>query len=267
MHIDYEVNLMHHLMKQHLYFLLLIATVAFLFICCGAKTEPSNEEKTEYKSYYFPIEELRTPKVYRYSSENTNDGDMYWVMSTVAENNQTYLLTDAYTLDSMGNLNHIELVKEAITDKGAFVKEYSETQRNQHGQTFQSVVTMESDGIFLWDLKTDKEIIWKFKSVSKAYPDFENETYRERMFTGTHTTITFHSKETPAILLTDSFKIHFNNRSTKQQEAYDFSQTSYYAKGIGLYKFTRVFPDRQVTVILKEILSLDEWEKIKLKTK
>ncbi|MEX0996311.1 MAG: hypothetical protein WDZ45_04625 [Flavobacteriaceae bacterium] len=251
------------MMQKQLLSFFLMTISALLLVCCGVKNTSSSKVKTDFKSYYYPVESLIIPKVYHFSVDDEKTGDLYWVLSTVTENNKTYLLTDSYAMDTLDNLNHVEVIKEEINKKGAFVKEYIETQRNQIGQKFKSPAVMESEGVFLWDLKETEDITWKFKNESKVYPDYDVETYRKRKFTGESLTIEFEGKITPAIIFSDEFRVIYINRLNNQRNDIGFTQTSYYAKGIGLYKYTRVFPERKVTFTLKEILSLEEWEKMK----
>lgn len=156
---------------------------------------------------------------------------------------------------------HVELIKEEINEVGSFVKEYTETQRNKYGKEFKSAATMESESAFLWDLENSDEITWKFNKESKIYPGYDIETVRRRKFTGDSVNIEFEDEKIPAVKFLDSFRITYITRLDNRRDNIDYIQTSYYAKGIGLYEYTRVFPDSEVTFTLKEILSLDEWEK------
>jgi hypothetical protein len=235
----------------------------FLLTCCGVEETSKSEVKTDYKPYYFPVSELSTPKVYHYTVDDEKSEDLFWVLSTVTEDGKIYLLTDSYTTDTLDNLIHIEVIKEEINSQGSFVKKYIETQRSQDGQEFTSAAVMENESAFLWDLENTEEITWKFRCESKIYPGYDVETSRKRKFTGESVTIEFEDMETPAIKLFDKYRVTYIKRLNSRRDDFDFTQTSYYAKGIGLYKYTRVFPENQVTYTLSEILSLDEWEKIK----
>ena len=243
------------------FFLLIIPTL--LSICFGIKEETLRSEQTNFKSYYYPFKTLKTSKVYHFSSDNKKNSELFWVLSTVNDNNKTYLLTDSYAKDSLGNLNHIEVIKEEINNDGAFVKEYIETQHAKNGKTFDSPAVMESEGVFLWDLKKSEEIIWKFKNESKTDPRYDIVTSRRRKFTGESLTIEFENRKIPAITFNDNFKISYIRKLNNQRDDFDFTQTSYYAKGIGLYKYTRIFKESQITYTLTEILSYTEWKKIK----
>lgn len=249
--------------RKILYQFLLALLSVFLLICCGAEETSKSEVQTDYKPYYFPVSELSTSKVYHYTVDDEKSEDLFWVLSTVAEDDKLYLLTDSYRRDSLDNFIHVEVIKEEINSQGAFVKEYFETQRSEDGQEFISAAVMEKESAFPWDLENTEEITWKFRCESKIYPDYDVETSRKRKFTGESETIEFKGMETPAIKLYDKYRVSFQNRLNRRREDYDFTQTSYYAKGIGLFKYTRQFPENQLTFTLSEILSLDEWKKIK----
>ena len=110
-----------------------------------------------------------------------------------------------------------------------------------------------------------EKIIWEFETVNKLYPGYITNVKRKRVYTGKNTIIEFDNIEYDAIVFSDSFEIKQSNSSFKISNISNFTQTSYYAKGIGMYQYVRKFPDRQVTYTLNEILSRNQWEDIKRK--
>lgn len=243
-------------------FLIIIPTLVTIYV--ENNEETLSNEQTNFKSYYYPLESLKRSKVYHFLPDNKNDSELFWVLSLKKENNKTYLLTDSYAKDSLGNLSHIEVIKEEINDDGAFVKEYVEIQHATNGQIFNSLAVMESEGVFLWNLNKNDEIIWKFKTENKIDARYVIETSRKRKFIGKSLSIEFDNKKVPTIEFNDNFKISYIRKFNKQRDDFNFTQTSYYAKGIGLYKYTRVFEKSQITYTLSEIISLAEFKKMKI---
>lgn len=244
-----------------LFFLIIIPSLLSIYL--GVNEETFNTKHKKIKSYYYPFENLKTSKVYHFLPDNKKKDELFWVLSLIKDNNKTYLLTDSYAKDSLGNLNHIEVIKEEINNEGAFVKEYIEIQHAKNGNKFNSPAVMESECVFLWNLRKGEEIIWKFKNENKTYPGYDIETTRRRKFSGESLTIEFEKRKIPAIKFNDKFKISYVKKLNNQRDDFDFTQTSYYAKGIGLYKYTRVFKESQITYTLTEILSHTEWKKNK----
>lgn len=243
-------------------FLIIIPILVSIYV--GNNEETLSSEQTNFKSYYYPFETFKTSKVYHFLPDNKKNSELFWVLSLKKENNKTYLLTDSYAKDSLGNLNHIEVIKEEINNDGAFVKEYVEIQDAKNGKTFDSPAVMESEAVFLWNLKKNEEIIWKFKTENKIDPRYVIETSRKRKFIGESLSIKFDNKKIPTIEFNDNFKISYIRKLNKQRDDFDFTQTSYYAKGVGLYKYTRVFKESQITYTLSEIISLTEFKKMKI---
>ena len=251
------------MIKKQVFIMFFLTTVPLILMCCGTSSSSLNK-KTSYKEYYYPIKDLTTPKVYHFTADDEKSGDLYWVLSTVSENGKSYLLTDSYTKDSLNNLKHVEVIKEEINEKGAFVKEYIESQYSKNGVLYKSPAIMENECVFQWDLKGDKEIIWKFINESKIYRGYKVETERVRKFVGITTEKLEYNNESISVAkFIDNFKITYINTLNSQKDIFYFEQTSFYAKGIGLYKYIRTFPDSKVTLTLIEILTLSEWEKIK----
>ena len=244
-----------------IFFLIIIPTLVIVYV--GNNEETLSNEQTNFKSYYYPFESFKTSKVYHFLPDNKNNSELFWVLSLKKENNKNYLLTDSYAKDSLGNLSHIEVIKEEINNEGAFVKEYLEIQHDNNGQTFNSPAVMESEGVFLWNLNKNDEIIWKFKTENKIDPRYVIETSRKRKFIGKSLSIEFDNKKVPTIEFKDNFKISYIRKLNKQRDDFDFKQTSYYAKGIGLYKYTRVFKESQITYTLSDVISHAEFKKMK----
>ena len=103
------------LLKQTFQFFPLIILI---FILSGSTTlnYKSEDKRKNYSKFYFPVEKLKTPKVYHFSRDGKWVDDLFWVMKTVKKGDKTYLLTDSYTMDSFKNLSHIESIKETGKD-------------------------------------------------------------------------------------------------------------------------------------------------------
>lgn len=61
----------------------------------------------------------------------------------------------------------------------------------------------------------------------------------------------------------DNYTVTYLPHDSQDRDSVYFSQSSVYAEGIGLYKYTRNLDNRKVTFTLIEILSPVDWEKIK----
>jgi hypothetical protein len=226
------------------------------------KPEPTPEPvTTEYKQYYFPVDSLAEAKVYHYSSLEGNP-DMYWVLSTITENGLTYMLTNSYSLNEDGTFKAVENIKEEIKKDGAYITAYTEFQKDHNGITFPAVATMNSDCVFKWSLKTTEPLIWSFETTNENNPDFLQKLSKTRNYTGNKVNVFFEDDSIQAIEFKDNFHMEMMNTSNGRNRTYDFSQTSYYAQHIGMYKYIREFEGIIYSYELVEILSEEEWLKI-----
>ena len=251
-------------------YLLALVSLATITACSGSSEGNTTSDEAEapgknYKAYYYPVEELSEPKVYYFKPDDLSAGELFWVMTRVEKGGKAHLATDSYLLDPTGKLKHIEYIEEEINEEGAFIKRYVEYQEDTAGSQVEAPAKMNHGQAFAWNLKPDNPLIWEFESKSTQYfeDSYSITMKRSRVFKGPGKDIDFEGQAHEAITFSDSFEMDFVNSATKDKQDFDFMQTSYYAKGIGLYKYTRNLPDGDLTYTLDAILSLEDWTKLK----
>ncbi|MGD1839395.1 MAG: hypothetical protein ACFB0B_00635 [Thermonemataceae bacterium] len=240
-------------------------SVVGIILWMGGCTETHQRQQAarpSYRSYYYPIELLKKPLVYHYAPLEEGLEHLYWILKTVEEKETTFLITEAYTQDSLGYLKPIEWIKEEINEVGAFMKAYKETQYNDTGKAFRVAAEIIHPTIFVWKLRKNRPLIWRFKGRDSE-TNYLVETKKTRKFQGDSVTVRFEGETREAIVLQDYFEIRIESDTQAVLAPFTFEQKNYYVKGIGLYKYIRKLPKVQQTYILKEILSLEEWNKRK----
>jgi protein associated with RNAse G/E len=226
----------------------------------------SDVQSAEFREYYFPVDSFIEPKIYHYASEGDINPDMYWVLSTIQENEKTFLLTDSYALQPDGKFKNVEKIKEEIKADGAYVLEYAEFQKDQNGVTYPAEAVITNSCVFMWNMKTTEPLIWSFEITNKDNTAVLQKTNKTRYYRGNKSDIIFENDTLQAIEFTDDFHLEMVNTVNGRNKVYDFSQTSYYTQNIGMYKYVRDVDDKQYVYTLTEILSNDEWLEIFIKS-
>lgn len=235
-------------------------------MCVGPSsnnTESTNESTSDYKSYYYPIDDLKDTKIYHYVPDDAGTDHLYWVLTRIKKKDKIFLKTESYTMDSIGSIKQVELIKEELNETGSYVKEYTEFQYSENGDRFEVPAEMDSECVFKWDIEENDIITWSFETENKLYPGYVTRVQRNREYNEKKTTIQFNGKDYDAIVFSDNFEIEYVSSALSDKQEFNFTQTSYYAKGIGMYQYVRNLQDSQLTYTLDEILSPDEWNELK----
>lgn len=219
----------------------------------------------KFKKYYYPVSELKEPRVYHYKPKEENFDHLYWILSRVKQHGKVVLTTDSYVMDRNGNIKRVETIKEEINEIGAIVKQYVEIEYDEFENHFEVHGEINNEWVFKWNLIERDSIIWDFKTESKLYPGYVIKTQRTRNLTGQKNIIQFKGEDYNTITFLDSFSVEYVNSKLFDKQELDFKQTSIYAEGIGLYQYVRDLPDNELTYTLVEILSVSEWKNLKNK--
>ena len=249
---------------------LIQSILTILLISKYVESSDSSSESTKIsdinlEEYYFPIDDLENTKVYHYVSDETEVKHLYWVLKKSVKNGKTFLITDSYSMNSSGEFKRIEIINEEINEAGSFVKEYTKFQFDKNGNKFEVSAKLQSECVFKWDMNKGEKIIWEFETENKLYPGYITNVEKKREYIKETTIIKFNDKEYDAIVFSDNFKVKQSNSTFNKSIISNFTQTSYYAKGIGMYQYVRKFPDGQVTYTLNKILSKGQWNDLKKK--
>jgi hypothetical protein len=245
-------------MKKHFIFL----SFLLVFISCNPGG-PQHASQESLEDYYFPIDSLETPKIYRYSINGAIQGEIYWVLSRVEENNKIFMVTESYLKLGNGEMNKYEVIKEEISNTGSEIAEYAVVPPGQEGNAALVNTTLHETSAFKWQPEITSPMVWSFTTRSDGNPVMDTKTVRSRVYTGEKSTFMFNGKKTDAVRFTDNFSVSISNANKKVQEV-DFTMSCMYAEGIGLVKREMKDPGQgQVTYTLTEILSPEEWSMLK----
>ena len=194
------------------------------------------------------MSELTESKIYKYECKSEPSKTEYWKLtSNLTENT---LITEAFNSEYI----QYEFFKEQLTKEGSKLLEFISYRTDDNGQKENDVINkpIELD-VYKW--KTDKPYRYSTEAVEEYYGKVTFEKRRE--FIG-EVKINVLGKEYKAL----KFKGNYKTEVPKTKQVYQYSQFSYYAKGIGLVKMEKEYSDGTKRVLeLTEIISNSEWNK------
>lgn len=197
------------------------------------------------KEYYFPISELTNGKVYKYECKSEPSKTQYWKLTSDLKNQ--ILTTEAYESD----FRQYELFKEKITDKGTEVIEFTSYLKNQKGLLLPVYNIPKDVDVFKWN----KKKTYKYSAETDYDGKYKTIFSKEREYVG-KSKISILGNEHEAIKLKGNYKTAVVNSTEK----FEYTQYSYYVKGIGLAKMEKKYLDgKKETLELTEIMTIDEW--------
>jgi hypothetical protein len=214
---------------------ILILTIILTFAGCSVK------------EYYFPMSELTDGKVYKYECKSDPNQTQYWKLTY--DSDAQVLTTEAYESD----FRQYELFKEKVTDKGTEAIEFISYIKKQEGIQLPVNHILKDVDVFRWSTKEP----YKYTAETDYDGEFTTIFTKERTYEG-ESKINVLGEDHKAIKLKGDYKTVVVNSSEK----FEYSQHSYYVKGVGLAKMEKQFSDgRKVDLELTEIMTIDEWNK------
>ncbi len=206
----------------------------------------SSEIFDDLKEFYFPIEMLKEPKVYKYTNLFNSKEVLYWHMKTSNWNGNYILTTTVYDQ----NFTLIEIFKEEINANGSEIEEYDLFIDSKKIKT-----ELINRTVFKWNQKNNSSINW---SIQYNDTSGKNQISKTRTFDGTRTSKIYNKQEYLAIKFKDDFI--FSQLNGASEDKYQYYQYSYYAKGLGMIEYVRYFPEGDLVHFkLNNILTEDKW--------
>jgi len=201
------------------------------------------------KDYYFPIAELTESKIYKYECKLDPSKTEYWKITSNPTDNT--LTTEAF---DCGHVQY-EFFKELLTKNGSELLEFISYRAYENGQKDTIINKPLELDVFKWD--TNQVYHYSAESIEDNYGEIFFNKKRE-----------FLRKEKLIILGKEyevlKFKGTYQTAFISTNKYYEKNQFSYYARGIGLVKMDKRYSDgRKTTLELTEIISMNEWSKLK----
>ena len=253
----------------------LLGLVLTLLAC--ASSDEQVEEKIEFRPYYYPIEDLDTPKVYVFSDlPETGEYNTFFILKLVEDEGEKEL-----HMVNFSRRGSVDYKVELITESGVFPdrrKKYKFYQPYYfHKNTNYEFLNYDSLGEFnCFDLK-GQSYAWNLPAIVSS-------SYSVKFNTGPHPVIptkqflkseaistslrdqgtdTIFGEVYNTIILQDSVSFECYEIGYDPSPLYkpqgatrDYIVLKYWAEGIGLYKETG---GAYKSIVLKEILTYDDF--------
>jgi len=196
------------------------------------------------KDYYFQLADLRDSIIFKYECEADATKTEYWKLTS----NKNTLITEAYNND----FEKYEFFQEEFTENGSKVLMFVSYHKNETDEIEVANRTIKESDVFKWDTKDDYH-------YSAVYNDL---TYGQVSFSKHRT---FIKEAIISILGTNHNVLKFKGtyRTKIPNANYDdeYIQYSYYAKGLGLVKMEKVYPNSKTVMLeLTEIIIKADWD-------
>ena len=199
--------------------------------------------------YYYPIKDSSS-KVYLYVNPYNPEFNEYWKV-TSNQNKQT-LLTESY--DAKFKLYNT--FKEKLTRENYKLIEYSEYESKATNTNEEIKSRIRENDVFGYNKEN------KYKYVVEYTNSFGKFQFtKERSYLGTET-IHVQNK----IYKTAKFSDKYFIARLDQYDFYEFEQTTYYAKGIGMIKYIRYLPNEERVLELQKVINEEEFTNMMIKS-
>ena len=207
----------------------------------------SCKSQENLKDFYYPFSNKTETKVYKYVDKNDSTKIECWKVTSIPETNE--LKTVSYDSD----FNIYNMFDEIITDNGAELFAYSDFEFNESGENEEIKAKVIEKNVYKWN--DDKGYSYSV-NYSNKYGRFE---FKKTRVKSGFKTIIVNEKEYKTVEFKDTYFIN----AIDQNDEYGFYQNTYYAENIGMVKYERHIPNKVIELELTEILTKEEFEKIK----
>ncbi|RMG88200.1 MAG: hypothetical protein D6714_01070 [Bacteroidetes bacterium] len=214
------------------------------------------DDRRIIKDYYFPVEDLKVPKVYEFESiGNEHDPPFYWLFQTVERGESTFLTGTFYSYDFV----KYQAVEEEVVKNGMLLNRFRWFEKDTATQKPVEVpVQIEAGNVFGFEL-SDPPAVW----VSSVHWRLPQDTLTKMTFIRNRqyekdTTYTFEGKTY------DCLKIYVRELIDNERDGHleqEYEATELYAKGLGLVYFRKnIAKEWQMIYRLKHIYAVPEFE-------
>lgn len=226
----------------------------FLAVAC------TRDGMRDISDYYFPVEDLRTGKVYEYDlAKGDSSLPEYWYFRAFQRDSGLFLAGTYY--DDRFQIGQI--IREKIADDGVFAHEYSIYDADfETGKQIQTNAIIESPDVFPYRVK-DSVGVFVFSLKYHPVTDPGSTIYltRRRLFLGDAPAFEFKGDTYPCI------RFGLLESIGTQKDGDDLLKgrgEEWYAKGLGLVYYRRIFGKKgqvRIEYRLKDVFPMMELEK------
>lgn len=218
---------------------------------------PSSSEESLYK-YYFPIDDLKEAKAYRYVLDARFERDTsYRLMKTLNYNGKTVLITEIYDK----NLEIKTIIKEFVNVDGGYVENYTSYEVGGFGEINRVNCGVDIPENIKWNMEEGENVTLALNYHSSLYPNYDIRMKRSRALLAKDSEIESHGGEkVKVVVFEDQEETTFTNHKDVLENKISLKYINHYAEGKGLIEYHVKENLKPVNVYkLDEVMSFQEW--------
>jgi hypothetical protein len=198
------------------------------------------------KAYYFQLQDLKDSIIFKYECKEDASKTEYWKLTS----KHNTLITEAYTSD----IEKYEFFVEEFTKNGSKVLKFISYHKNEDGAIEVINRKLKDSDVYRWEKAEDYHYSTEFVD-----PKYGKITFSKHRTFAKEAVIHILGANHQAL----KFKGTYRTKIPDDNYDYQYEQFSYYAKGLGLVKMEKTYPDgEKVTLELTEIITKDAWDKM-----
>ena len=214
----------------------------------------------KWRSFFFPINELKTAQAYQYIASGSNPDTTYKLMRTLDLGGKEFLITEEYNRHFQ--LKYIK--KEQINGNGVFVKTFTCYETNGLGETSLVVCGVVKDDYINWAMNQGDKSMVQYNYNSSLFPNYDITVKKKIEMLHNDIKVEHEGKELNAITIKDAEVTVFTNHKKVSEERYKLEYINQYAEGVGLvqYAIQMVNHPTEVprTYKLAKVMPYQEWD-------
>jgi hypothetical protein len=215
--------------------------------------------RRDIQDYYFPIQDLKSGKVYAYISTGADTTEReYWYCKSFVRDSGVFLALTKYNKQFVIE----QIVREKIVENGVLARDYFLYQPDTSSGTVRQVATnIEANNTFPFSV-SDSMGVFLFSLNFKPLEDSATTIYliRNRRYQGDGPDFNFQGKKYPTIVLGLEELIGNDKEGAAEIEG---EGEEVFAKGLGLVSYRRSFAEGKIQYAfrLEEIFGMEELER------
>lgn len=199
------------------------------------------------KAYYFQLADFKDSIVYKFECKEDPSLTQYWKLTSI----KNTLITEAYNSD----FEKFEFFVEEYTETGTEVTKYISYYKNKNDEIVVVDRRIKDKDVYKW--ATNESYGYSAEYIDKSYGVMNFSVYR-----------TFEKETIISVLGINcqvlKYRCIYKTEIPEDNYDYSYTQNMYYAKGIGLVKIEKRFPEgKTADLILTSLITHDKWDKIK----
>ena len=209
----------------------------FFVMSCLLLIGACSEDRQSVEDFYFPVEKLKSPKVYEYRSlGNDSLAPQYWYYRTIETDTMLYFTGQSYNQDFIPE----QFSREMILEDGVVSEDIRLYHTDSTGHQLPVEVELLAGNVFPFFIKDSSIVyLYKIKWYESKEPPVYYEVIKNRRYLG-ETSYTYKGKNIPCIQFQVREMVDYYNEGHLENE---IQGIELYAEGIGLVYYKKMISE------------------------